>query len=984
MKRWGRGARSRRADLSGSTDAERQGCPTVNRDCRVRFFRDGIENSAARDQKKFNFFDLICREKGGRVWENDMRKKYIQTWGLLGAIIVAWFFWFDPVCATYWGAFLLLALATFLWAYLFYLDRKKIKLERENKQEKKSLPGILLSDKEVEHESENKLWEQDSDIRPFAEGILNGGSSDPIVFGLDAPWGSGKSSFLNLCREYVWKKEEEKKNLVYFKFSPPVARGSAEEVTRCFVEQLREKLRSTNIADALVDDLGDWLNLLKEVQIFGFTFRSPFRPKSTEEVLKSIERHAKKLDRKMLIVVDDLDRMYLEEIKAILSVIRNVFLVDNFLFIVCYDSCAINTADTQFTDLEYEPNRGEEKNPTLARVIHRESDNQKINAYLEKFVQIKKTLIPRREKLLEYCKRELRCRENERGNWEEGFEGLFSTETYSIYQGLIGDMRKVKRVLNFLNLSGIIRSNVSETDIDPASMLKLIVVYINYPHIFRDIYVNEMNGLCGFVSLTGEAEKETGIEKMENQNSARFWEYLRKHSDQERNILHDIFCFRCAKGKCLRLERDPTEYGISDRTKEQDFEEKSPMFNGGFFGGLKNLEDYLKRIVDQEELPLWRYFAFHRKRVHDVISGVHVADIFSRKEYDIENGEHVRKMFFDACVEVSKEKDVDEKKMLPVIEYGIENSHQYSLVNIEGKGVSSEGIRQDVFIVILKILENLSVSFPEYLNPDYPPKADVGEMLFGKKNLFGRILRNGDNSILSIENARLVAHYVGNRGRSLVYLPDAVEKYLANKQSVENVKSPESAQSPKEWMVQRIFEYFDEIFIVPKRNWISDALDDKTKNDLFGEYREYIEKFAKENDADLKQTIGSAVRRRVTLMLRGFLGKEVVEDIRKRFSDYLFSVCFDSATDEGKRCFLYCMLALLESDFSETPTFRLEKLQKELFDEVLVAYWQKNRESIKEYVKKNPDAEMVWVGEYGATYGKDLPSIFSALDGTIH
>ena len=52
--------------------------------------------------------------------------------------------------------------------------------------------------------------------KQFAERVLNGGSSESIVFGVDAPWGAGKSSFINFCVN-VWQKRQD---VIVYRFNP--------------------------------------------------------------------------------------------------------------------------------------------------------------------------------------------------------------------------------------------------------------------------------------------------------------------------------------------------------------------------------------------------------------------------------------------------------------------------------------------------------------------------------------------------------------------------------------------------------------------------------------------------------------------------------------------------------------------------------------------------------------------------------------------
>lgn len=83
-----------------------------------------------------------------------------------------------------------------------------------SKNEKRS---FLLSDKEKKSKHDDLLNLSDEAVR-FAERIYNNGSTESIVFGIDAPWGIGKSSFVNFCKESL--DEKYNKQIIVYEFSP--------------------------------------------------------------------------------------------------------------------------------------------------------------------------------------------------------------------------------------------------------------------------------------------------------------------------------------------------------------------------------------------------------------------------------------------------------------------------------------------------------------------------------------------------------------------------------------------------------------------------------------------------------------------------------------------------------------------------------------------------------------------------------------------
>ena len=85
-------------------------------------------------------------------------------------------------------------------------------LLHRNELNEKPFP-FFIADAE-QRSKEDDLLELSGDATRFAERVLNGGAADSVVFGIDAPWGIGKSSFVNFCIEY-WEQTQKDRVIVY-------------------------------------------------------------------------------------------------------------------------------------------------------------------------------------------------------------------------------------------------------------------------------------------------------------------------------------------------------------------------------------------------------------------------------------------------------------------------------------------------------------------------------------------------------------------------------------------------------------------------------------------------------------------------------------------------------------------------------------------------------------------------------------------------
>jgi len=376
--------------------------------------------------------------------------------------IFAFFFLLNPYKTALVVSWMLYAIGVILLVFLWKNELKKRNrlLSQKEISENDCVP-IFLGDDEIDKESQDKLVVLE-DAKSFANQVLNNNSKNPIIFGLDAPWGSGKSSYLNLCENLVWNQQRDK--VLVFRFKPMIFDASKQDLAVIFIEEFIKTLRKENIYLGRLDsDFKKLMKIFKGFSISGFNFDFSGASDSVSDLLDEIKRHSKLLEKKIIVIVDDLDRLYLEDIKAILGVIRNIFYTDKMTFILCYDSNSINTFETKYkiTETKSYSRVSNSVSKVDSHTVSREHlDNRMVNAYLEKFVQVKKSLIPGREQLKNLLK-DLIINNQKEGAENphlnillEGIDILFAPESFWRYQPLIGDVRKIKRVANFLQATG--------------------------------------------------------------------------------------------------------------------------------------------------------------------------------------------------------------------------------------------------------------------------------------------------------------------------------------------------------------------------------------------------------------------------------------------------------------------------------------------------------------------------------------------------
>lgn len=188
----------------------------------------------------------------------------------------------------------------------------------------------LLSDDAITHSREDIL-----DRIPFVKNFAKGlhccdTSASAYSIGIVAPWGYGKTSFIRLFTEEVQKN----KNFEIIHFSP-WHYSSKTDIVSAFYKQLSEHIAINDIElFRLICNYSSWL--------MGEEKRSLLMPFShsgeqPEELYSKISRILVKRQKRIILIIDDLDRLEGREILEVLKIIRGSANFPNIIFIVAYD-----------------------------------------------------------------------------------------------------------------------------------------------------------------------------------------------------------------------------------------------------------------------------------------------------------------------------------------------------------------------------------------------------------------------------------------------------------------------------------------------------------------------------------------------------------------------------------------------------------------------------------------------------------------------
>ena len=73
----------------------------------------------------------------------------------------------------------------------------------------------------------------------------------------------------------------------------------------------------------------------------------------------------------------------------------------------------------------------------------------------------------------------------------EELENIFRSHDFFHYQDFLGDIRKLKRLINTMLLFEIGKTDFKHSDFNKEDLIHLLLLYVNYPNIFRKIYNTE-------------------------------------------------------------------------------------------------------------------------------------------------------------------------------------------------------------------------------------------------------------------------------------------------------------------------------------------------------------------------------------------------------------------------------------------------------------------------------------------------------------
>ncbi len=416
---------------------------------------------------------------------------------------------------------------------------------------------VFISDRPINTSKEDKLNRLGFAYQ-LKESLSKWEGEDSLVISLKGEWGLGKSSVISLIKEQM-ELDKKENNPTLIEFNPWIFSNKDNLNFHFFNEIANElKLRKEKVSDELiakklklyselielksdsnlskdfvskliiglglfgisVSQIIQWIGISDRllstiIFIFGilligsqlisqtlsriakvFEIKALKKDTSVLSLKKEIINHLKDRKKKLLIIIDDIDRLTQNEIRDIFRLIRINADFPNTIYLLAYDSRII--------ELNLEEQAGISGKEYLKKIVQVDFDLPYV-----KIDNIRKNLFAELEQLILKLPSSV----------NKYFEGNYWANTYHAgYKDFFQNIRDVKRYVNSLlfNINFLYKENVFEVNPVDFFAIEVLRVFVPEFHVFmkarKELFVNQLNMSGGL----RDAEKKSRKENLEN------------------------------------------------------------------------------------------------------------------------------------------------------------------------------------------------------------------------------------------------------------------------------------------------------------------------------------------------------------------------------------------------------------------------------------------------------------------------------------
>nr|WP_314651626.1 P-loop NTPase fold protein [uncultured Porphyromonas sp.] len=455
-----------------------------------------------------------------------------------------------------------------------FLWRRGICTKRRANQERQaaeSVEGFLTDHPLTEEEEELSGWT--SQAQTLTQKLLATDTTRAAFsLGIVASWGEGKSSFMGIMQRYLQQAQRE---VIVMRFNPWLYDKEA-PLTKVFFEELRRTLAPyssklsksiDNYTDLLLAVDSGWLKLAHEV------LQQP--QSSTAEQFDKLSQDIQELGRKVVIFIDDVDRLTREELMELFNLVRNSSNLPCIYFVLAYDKSYV---------LKTLQNEGEHMSRYPEKILQEEYPLPKLTP----------------DKMWDMLEQYLR--ETQLGK-EEGDK--VSTLLEQLEDKLINlpyhltTIRMVKRMVNAFSSRYELLRNVG---VAPFDLFIFELIYYVYPSVYEFLVEMHKEALAS-LNASPEKRRPYSTDSLSSIFVSRIntegMQYIRLHLEGEKPGVSDGL--ESARALMHRLDEKDKPRGMApngDKNKGQASSESSAGASGNTYSVVSPLKELALGLED--------------------------------------------------------------------------------------------------------------------------------------------------------------------------------------------------------------------------------------------------------------------------------------------------------------------------------------------------------------------------------------------------
>ena len=825
----------------------------------------------------------------------------------------------------------------------------------------------FLADEEIRQETDD-LLSNETQAKSFAETVLASGVHSGLVFGVDGPWGVGKTSFINLAERY-WERAADKVIVCRFE---PLRYASEPDLADRLIRDLSAAIQSKVFAPEFRPAASRYSRLIKgkaDVSFLGFKLSLEPSQETVDELLDDIDEVLRRIGRRVIVVIDDLDRLDAKTVNNVLFATRRTFKLSQATYVLCYDTEVL---------------AGGKEEGSRAR------------EFLEKFVTVKLSLFVDSSSIRNFLQRDWEKSESQLGSVPSDtmlklgavlneLAEILSGDLAAKYLPLLGDLRKVKRFINAILLMQIEKTNLGRTDFNKRDLINLMLLHLNYPGLFRRIYAEETEGRSGTFSIRRKYDEP------DFKNADGFAKVKDVHPGSASFLLEQLF------------DVEVLELG-DGRNIEESVLRSRACFNKG---DTRNLESFLKLIVRFATPEPQETFVLYQTAVDQVRKGRSIASVLAEAEFALERTETAHDQFWRVLV--NQAHDFTSPTAEDAIETLVEYLPRYSSFDNDDRGLRPRSIYS-----LLRLLDRAGWGRTVGRRRANTPEnvIEVAWRIFGEQAYVGKglleRLASLDRGVLGWNDLMLFRlQCSADRGGQLYNLhtalivhqdPSAMTSGLVSKLALLGMRR----------LSQQVFALFKRTYIDAGRNFIAEAREvpaDAFLGQAFAHLHEQasLDPGSEQGDTTIARRVASARAFAASFVIYQLsnalppngsgvgcghydeVGSEDGAGISRLMNEYVFGFCFSPlVSGDNVLLFIDHCLANLSSPFhtgrdEEGYVATKSGLPGGLDPKAMGRYWLEHRDHIRGLGLQD-SGRCVYTPGYTAFYRDDLDGVFSVLN----